>query len=385
MMLITSAIASKFFMRHPEALPIAEGDVHLPRLGRLTDPAAFHEALDASDCDAQTLLAHYTLMLTIRKAEERIGQAVTEGDVVCPAHLAIGQEAIAVGVSAHLKKTDRVFGAHRSHGHFLAMGANVRSLFAEVLGRNTGASHGMGGSMHLWAGTLGFAGSVPIVAGTVSLAVGAALAAKMDGRDDVAIVYLGDGAFEEGVVHESLNLASAMKLPVLFVAENNLFASHLHIDQRQPSDLLSRFAIANGIRNSLVDGNDVVQVSSHAQALITQCRQNRVPAFLEAVTYRWRGHVGPREDQDVGIDRQVDLVNWKRRDPLARLAATLLTQMNVSQATIDQIVQTVVENIDTEWTGALGDPFANKEQLLDHVYAPWQSAASGSPVLGQTS
>lgn len=341
----------------------------MTRLGCLTDAEAFQDPLDVQNCNVDTLRAHYALMLTIRKAEERIGQAVTDGAVHCPAHLAIGQEAIAVGVSAHLRSSDRIFGAHRSHGHFLALGASVHSLFAEVLGRNTGASHGMGGSMHLWAGSHGFAGSVPIVAGTVSLAVGAALAAKMDGGDDVAVVYLGDGAFEEGVVHESLNLASSMKLPVLFVAENNLFASHLHIDQRQPSDRLSRFAIASGIANALVDGNDVVKVSQHARALLVQCRSARVPGFLEAVTYRWRGHVGPREDQDVGIDRKVDLLNWKRRDPLSRLSAALLGQTGVTQAEIDHIAATVQENIDTAWRRALADPLASEEQLLDYVYA----------------
>ena len=348
--------------------PAATGD-GLSRLGFLAEAKAFHEPINIQGCHIDALLAQYELMLTIRKVEERIGQAVTHGDVRCPAHLAIGQEAIAVGVSAHLRTTDRVFGAHRSHGHFLALGASVHSLFAEILGRSTGASHGMGGSMHLWADNHGFAGSVPIVAGTVPLAVGAALAAKMDGGDDVAVVYLGDGAFEEGVVHESLNLASVMKLPVLFVAENNLFASHLHIDQRQPSDKLSRFALASGIANSLVDGNDVVQVSLHAQALVKQCRSARVPGFLEAVTYRWRGHVGPGEDQDVGVDRKVDLLNWKRRDPLSRLAAALMAQTSVTQRDIDQIDATVKVVIDTAWDQAAADPQAKKEQLFDHVYA----------------
>ena len=348
---------------------LEETSASMTRLGRLADAEAFHDPLNVQGCNVDKLRAHYELMLTIRKAEERIGQAVADGIVRCPTHLAIGQEAIAVGVSAHLRSTDRIFGAHRSHGHFLALGASVHSLFAEVLGRGTGASHGMGGSMHLWAGNHGFAGSVPIVAGAVSLAVGAALAAKMDGGDDVAVVYLGDGAFEEGVVHESLNLASTMKLPVLFVAENNLFASHLHIDQRQPSDWLGRFAIASGIANALVDGNDVVQVSHHAQTLLAQCRSASMPGFLEAVTYRWRGHVGPREDQDVGVDRKVDLLNWKRRDPLSRLAAALLAQTSTTQAEIDHIAATVQVTIDTAWRRAVADPHANEQQLLDHVYA----------------
>lgn len=353
-------------MQAREAYDLQES---MPGLGRLSDPREFQQMLHTEGCDAGVLLAHYRSMLLIRRAEERIGQAVEERQVRCPAHLAIGQEAIPVGIAAHLRRTDRVFGAHRSHGHFLAQGASLHSLFAEVLGRVTGASRGMGGSMHLWSGSHGFGGSVPIVGGTVPIAVGAALAARMSGNGDVAVVYVGDGAFEEGVVHESLNLAAVMKLPVLFVAENNLFASHLHIRQRQPSDLLERFAVANGIVSALVDGNDVVQVSREAQRLLEQCRGRPAPVFLEAVTYRWRGHVGHKEDQDVGLDRQGDLVNWRRRDPIGRLTLALVSQGAATQCDLDAISMGVDAEIEQAWTQALADPLPPAGQLLDCVYA----------------
>ena len=182
-------------------------------------------------------------MITIRTAEERLGELVENGDVVCPAHLAVGQEAIPVGVSHYLRPTDRVFGGHRSHGHYLGLGGGLYQLFAEVLGRSDGCSGGMGGSMHLYAPDVGFMGSVPIVAATVPIAVGAGLAAKKDGANAVAVTYFGDGAVEEGVIHESLNLAAHMKLPVLFVCENNFYASHMDIRQRQPGDRTARFTV----------------------------------------------------------------------------------------------------------------------------------------------
>ncbi len=214
-------------------------------------------------------------MLSIRAVEERLGELVESGDVVCPVHLAIGQEAVPVAVSHHLTPADRVFGAHRSHGHYLAPGGDIYQLFAEVLGRADGCSRGMGGSMHLFAPEVGFMGSVPIVAATVPIAVGAALAAKMDDGDAVAVTYFGDGAAEEGVVHESLNLASQMNLPVIFVCKNNLYASHRDIAQRQPSDSTARFAQANGIAHAVIDGNDVAGTARTVGEMITTARQGR--------------------------------------------------------------------------------------------------------------
>ena len=177
--------------------------------------------------------------------------------------------------------------------------------------------------MHLYGPQVGFLGSVPIVGASVPIAVGAALAAKMDGKGDVAVSYFGDGAVEEGSVQESLNLAAIMKLPVLFVCENNLFASHMHIRLRQVGDSTARFAQAHGIPATVVDGNDVVAVAAAAGEMIQRARSGEGPAYLEAVTYRWRGHVGPREDMDVGVKRSQDLVLWKGRDPIGRLAVAL--------------------------------------------------------------
>ncbi len=338
-------------------------------LGALADPGKFTESLDISGRDPQVLRSQLRMMLLIRRVEERIGDGVVEGKIVCPCHLGIGQEAIAVGISEHLRAADRVFGAHRSHPHFLALGGGVYPLLAEVLGKLDGCSKGMGGSMHLFGREHGFMGSVPIVAGTVPLAVGAALAAKKDAKGDVAVAYFGDGAAEEGAVHESLNLASAWRLPVMFVCENNLFSSHLHISLRQPFDKVGRYGEAHGIPTVTVDGNDVTAVSAATRRLVAQMREGRGPGFLEAVTYRWRGHVGPREDNDVGVNRGADLAKWKARDPIRRLFNAMKGAGILDQPTYDGMDAQVKSEVADAWCRAEAADYPQASALLGLVYA----------------
>ncbi len=313
-------------------------------------------------------------MLLIRYCEEAIGTLVEQRLALCPCHLGIGQEAIAVGVAAALTSDDRVFGTHRSHTQFLAMGGSVRELMAEVLGKADGCSKGMGGSMHLYDPAHGFHGSVPIVGATVPLAVGAALAAQKDKRGACAAAFFGDGAAEEGVVHECLNLCAVYKLPLLFVCENNLFSSHLHIDLRQPSNSIARYADAHCVPNAVIDGNDVVNVNRVASEAVAAMRQGSGPFFLEAVTYRWRGHVGHREDTDVGVQRKDDLVKWKDRDPVGRLAAA----MKSGGWLADEDYETMKSGVRTEVSDAveyaMQAPYPAAEQLLGPVYSGWSAA-----------
>ncbi len=337
-------------------------------LGVLADPSRGSEPVDIRGEDPGALRAYLRKMVLIRRAEEIIGDRVASGEVRTPCHLAIGQEAIAVGVSASLRPTDRVFGAHRSHSHYLALGGDLEALFAEVLGRDSGCSRGMGGSMHLYAGHVGFLGSVPIVAGTVPLAVGAALAARKDGRGDIAVAYFGDGAAEEGAVHESFNLAALWKLPVLFVCENNLFSSHLHISLRQPGDRVARFAEAHGMEARTVDGNDVVAVARTVRELVGRLRRGEGPAMIEAVTYRWRGHVGPREDDDVGVNRSRDLVLWRRRDPVRRLADAMASARLLDEESFAELQTQVAEEVRDAWARAEKAPWPPREALLSRVY-----------------
>jgi TPP-dependent pyruvate/acetoin dehydrogenase alpha subunit len=344
--------------------------VSRPDLAALEDPEQYQGPLDIGGQPRAMLIGQLRTMLKIRMAEQHLAQMRKDGLIGGPVHLGVGQEAVAAGVSGHLRATDKVFGGHRSHSHLLALGGSLHGLFAEVLGKKTGLSRGMGGSMHLWDGPRGFYGSVPIVAGTVPLAVGAGLAAKLQGTDDIGVCYFGDGATEEGAVHESLNLARVLGVPVLFVVENNFFSSHMEIHQRQPLSATARFAAAHDVAFEIIDGNDVVAVWNAAGRLIERARSHSGPGFLEAVTYRWYGHVDWREDIDVGVNRSVEsLSKWRARDPIARLVAALERADLWSSAEQETLIEQLSHDIAQAWNRALSDPWPSAEALLDCVYA----------------
>ncbi len=337
--------------------------------GDLADPSHYQQAIDVAGHDVKTLFTQLRMMLRIRLAERCLAAGRRDGLIGGPVHLGVGQEAVAVGVAAELRKTDRVFGGHRSHSHILSMGSCLHRLFAEILGKDTGLSRGMGGSMHLWDQPNGFYGSVPIVSGTVPLAVGAALAAKMQGSGDVGVAYLGDGAVEEGVVHESLNLARMLKAPAIFVVENNLFASHMHIALRQPKESTARFAAANDIPFEVVDGNDVVKVRLAAARLIALAREGKGPGFLEAVTYRWYGHVDWREDIDVGFNRSLeDVIAWRKRDPISRLVAGLQAVGFIDANQVADMEAEIAKEVADAWKMAQADAYPSLSALTSRVF-----------------
>lgn len=345
---------------------------HSSELGDLARPeaSAYSAPCELDGFAPPQLQQLLRMMLLIRYVEEQIAQWVEQGRALCPCHLGIGQEAIATGIAGSLRPDDRLFGNHRSHGHYLAAGGDPYALLAEVLGRAAGCSRGMGGSMHLYAVERGFYGSVPIVAGTIPIAVGAALAAKMDGSDCVAVAFFGDGASEEGVMHESLNFASSYQLPVVFVCENNLYSSHLDIALRQPSDRVSRYADAHCVRARVVDGNDVTAIARVAGELIGAARRHCEPVFLEAITYRWRGHVGPKEDLDVGVRRSMQsLAAWKQRDPVRRLQEALTTGGVSTHEQLRALEAEVRAEVEDAAARALAAPFPPAENLLGFVYA----------------
>lgn len=339
-------------------------------LGALSDPSAHKDPIATGAISVETLQHFYTIIYKIRKCEEILAELSTAGEIRTPIHLGIGQEAVAAGVAHGLELGDKVFSNHRGHSHYISVGGDIEKLFAEVLGRATGASRGMGGSMHLVDRSAGFYGSVPIVGGTIPIAVGAALASKRDGSGNVAVAYFGDGACEEGVLHESLNLAKVLELPIVFVCENNLYSSHMDICLRQPSNSVKRFADAHKVAGYLTDGNDVVAVAEVAQKAIKDARVGAGPSFIEAVTFRWRGHVGPEMDIDVGVSRSLEeLGAWQERDPLRRLEIALLakkgfTEENVEdcKAEVDQMLYEMLEK-----ARAADSP--NLENILGFVYA----------------
>ena len=310
-----------------------------------------------------------SMMLRIRRTEELVGEKSAQGIVKTPVHLYIGQEAVASGLALNLKNSDFAFGNHRSHGHYLAMGGDEYSLLCEILGKTAGCSQGMGGSMHIAAPEKGFIGALPIVAGTIPIAVGAALHAKRNSRDAVAVAFFGDGAVEEGVFHEAMNFASVHSLPVFFMCENNLFSSHMYLSQRQTFMDMSRFAAVHGIDHMTIDGNDVTEVYRASRELLHISRTRRKPVFLEAVTYRWRAHVGPDTDIEIGYGRCHDLPHWKNRDPIQRLADALIKAGCISDGWLKQTDQAITENLRLLQARAEKADYPTKDKLYSKVYS----------------
>jgi pyruvate dehydrogenase E1 component alpha subunit len=339
-------------------------------LGPLADPTSFHGAIDIEGHEPDSLIQCLERMLLIRRVEEVIGDMVSGDEVKCPCHLCIGQEACAVGVATVLERSrDRAFGAHRSHGHYLALGGSPAALFAEVLGKADGCSGGMGGSMHLVSTDVGLYGTVPVVGATIPITVGAALAARLQGSDSVSVAFFGDGATEEGVFHESMNLARVRNLGVIFVCENNFFSSHLHISLRQPSDRVSRYADMHHVPAACVDGNDVAAVMRATKTATDRARAGHGPTFLELVTYRWRGHVGPREDLDVGVRRGAELQTWKKRDPIRRLVLALRGAGALNSDDYAAVERGVAAEVDEALQKARLAPYPERTATLEYVLA----------------
>src|SRR5437870_8806211 len=254
-------------------------------------------------------LSMYEQMLKIRIFEEHVNQLYTSAKMPGLAHLYIGEEAVAVGVCAALRRDDYITSTHRGHGHCLAKGASVDRMFAELLGKEAGYCHGKGGSMHIADQDTGNLGANAIVGGSAGIATGAALSAKMRGTDQVAVCFFGDGALGQGLLYEAMNMAALWALPVIYVCENNLYGEYTPGTETIASEILSR-AKAFGIHAESVDGQDVQAVNATMKRLVERARRGEGPAFLECKTYRYYGHhVGDvnrqiyrtKEEEQVGV------------------------------------------------------------------------------------
>lgn len=314
--------------------------------------------------DAQTQRRLLLDMLRVRMVEEAIAEHYPEQEMRCPVHLSIGQEAAAVGVCAALERRDWVFSGHRNHAHYLAKGGDLRRMLAEIYGKATGCGGGKGGSMHLTDQDAGFVGATPIVGSTVPIAVGAALTAQMQGNGRVVVIFLGDGAMETGVVHESLNFAVLKVLPVLFVCENNLYSVYSPLSVRQPAQRsIAQLAGGHGIPVFSVDGNDVQAVYRITQQAIETMRAGVGPVFLDLPTYRWREHCGPNYDNDIGYRTEAEFLAWQQRDPIATL----------QQRMIDEDIGAAINTLRSEIVEAVqfarSSPFPDPCMAAEHVYA----------------
>jgi len=313
----------------------------------------------------------YRTMVRIRLCEESLVEPILNGEVRCPCHLYTGEEAVAAGVCAVLKKTDYIFSTHRSHGHYLAKGGPMPGLVAEVYGKETGCSRGRGGSMHLIDPGHGMLGSAPIVAGTISLALGTALAASIKKDKRVTVSFFGDGATGEGALFESLNFAALKKLPLIFVCENNLYSTHMPIRECRVNEDICKIGEQFGIESLSVDGNDVLRVYDAARNAVEKCRKGRGPVFLEFKTYRMRGHVGPDDfiqGTRTDIRPKEEIEHWKKKDPLARFERFLVRQDIVSPKDLKDIRDRVAREVQKAHDFARRSPYPNGGDLTKYVF-----------------
>jgi TPP-dependent pyruvate/acetoin dehydrogenase alpha subunit len=321
------------------------------------------------DIPAATLQNMYVTMLRIRRLEEKVAELVYPlNEIICPCHLYIGEEAIATGVCSTLKKEDWVFSTHRSHGHYIAKGGGMKALMAELYGKETGCSKGRGGSMHLSLPEQGLPGSSAIVAGIMPLAVGAALAFSMQEKHSVSVAFFGDGAVGEGVFYESLNFASLKRLPIIFVCENNLYSTHLHISACQAHIQIWKKAEAFNIPGIRVDGNNVVEVFEAAKRAIDDARLGNGPTLIECMTYRWRGHVGPHDDIDKGLRNKEELDYWMQRCPIKALEEFLLTHGFIAESEKVKIVERIDKEIEDSVTFAKESPYPDESSYINYVF-----------------
>lgn len=316
------------------------------------------------------LLLHlYREMLRIRRVEEEIARLYPEQEMRCPVHLCIGQEAVAVGVCAALRREDAVVSSHRAHGHYLAKGGDLKAMLAEIYGKSTGCAGGRGGSMHLVDRSVNFLASAPVVGGTVPVGVGAALGARMKGQNCVTVAFFGDACVEEGVVHESLNYAALKKLPVIFVCENNLYSTATPLSERQPDRPIYQWAKGYGMPACNGNGNDVEAVLTLAQDAAARAHEGGGPTFLELATYRWREHVGPNYDIDLGYRTADELAQWQEQCPVETFRQKLTERGILTAMDGEQILREIQKEIDDAFHYAKVSPFPIRAAMLEPIYA----------------
>ena len=313
----------------------------------------------------------YETMVRIRLCEESFIEPILKGEVRCPVHLYSGEEAIAAGVCAALSETDYVFGTHRSHGHYLAKGGGMNGLVAEIYGKESGCSKGRGGSMHLIEPEKGVMGAAPIVAGTISLAVGAALGSRIRGEKRVSVGFFGDGATGEGVLYESLNFAALKKLPVLLFCENNFYSTHMPIRECRPADDIAEIGKPFGISSFKLDGNDVLEVYEASQKAVEACRNGTGPVFMECVTYRLRGHVGPDDNiqgSHTDIRPKEEIEEWRKKDPVVNFERFLLINDTLQKEDIEETRQEAEREVEEAHLFAENSPYPKESDLGKYVF-----------------
>ena len=293
----------------------------------------------------EQLLDMYERMLLIRRVEKQLSEDFKAGRLPGAVHLYVGQEAVAVGMCQHLHDSDWITGTHRGHGHYLAKGGDPKAMLAEIYGRENGICKGMGGSMHVADFSLGIVGANGIVGGGLAITAGAALAAKLDKKGQVAVCFFGDGAANQGVFMETLNVSTLWKLPMVFMCEHNTYSEFSPTDTVTAGELADR-ARAFDMPTTVVDGNDVKKVWKAAGAAVDRARNGDGPSFIEGRTYRIHGHIEAevhflsstyRDDEEIE--------QWRQRDPIDRLRAELLSSGAADEAALSVIDARIQETV----------------------------------------
>ena len=321
-----------------------------------------------SSPDKDTLLTMYRTMVTIRRFEE---QAKREADAgkLRGMHSSIGQEAVPTGVCAHLGDKDYVLGTHRSHHHCIAKGVDISEMMAELLGKATGTNSGKGGTMHIADINKGMLGANGVVGSNIPVATGVALRAKVQGVDHVSVVFFGDGASSQGSLHESMNLASIWKLPVIFVCENNRYAESTPFEYVVAGGSVADRAAGYGMPGVTVDGQSVLDVYEVSGEAVRRARAGEGPTLIEAQTYRYQGHFGA--DDPLGYRTEEEEAYYKARDCLVHLKAHLLDGGYATESDLDTIEEGALEAVVAATKFANDSPFPPEEELYTDVYVSY--------------
>lgn len=305
----------------------------------------------------------FRIMLRIRRVQEQIDSLYLEDKMKTPVHLCIGQEAIAAGVCAAMRKEDYISSNHRGHGHYLAKGGNLRELISELHCKKTGCSGGFGGSMHIIDTSVGHLGSSSIVGGGIPIGTGMALASKMRKDDLVSVVFFGDGAADEGVLYESINFAVLKKLPVVYILENNKWAVCSPVKKRQVDKNIFHQSNQNLLMTADINGNDVTEVYNTAQLAMDRAKNGDGPSLIECDTYRIPGHAGCREQDPVGYRENSELEHWQNRCPLKTFQEKLLQAGYLFEEEIRNWEEEIKQEIEDAFEYADKSPLPSAKDL----------------------
>ena len=309
-------------------------------------------------------------MWKIRILEEEIAKKYPEGKMRCPTHLSIGQEAVPSALSLCITKKDTAVSTHRCHAHYIAKGGNINNMVAEIYGKETGCSKGRGGSMHLIDKSAGFMGSSAIVGNSIPIGTGIALKSKLKKEKNISIVYMGEGATEEGSFYESINFAALKGLNVLYICENNLYSVYSPLQVRQPPtrnivELVKSMGIK---RASKSDGNDPTDCLRKLKEVVKEMREDPGPSFMEFKTYRWREHCGPNYDNDLGYRTKEEFERWKKRDPITIIEKEIMSEDCNYEKTKREAVSRIREEVKEAFIKAESAAFPDPRSVEMYVY-----------------